>query len=239
MRVMVVRVFIASLALSLGARDGVGAQPLPISRSTPRCAANNRALRTGVGATLGAWVGFVAAKIKLSDWNDNSQSASANRMRNRATVGGALIGAALGTLSFRRHACGSPSLVPPTVAPPPQARRPIIAEEIDHSGITGSVYDLVYSLRRSWLNVRGVETFAEAPRAVDVGGGESVIIPGEPNLVVYLDNVRLGTIGKLREIPVPGVTGVQYLDGAQATFRYGAGHSHGAILVFTVAEGTR
>src|SRR5206468_9735818 len=117
-----------------------------------------------VGGTLGAWLGFVAAKIKMSDWNDASRGPAANRTRNNATLGGAVVGAALANLLFRSHACGSEvPQVAEAVAPPSTARRPITVEEIERSGVNGSVYDLVRTLRRNWLNFRGFDTFSEGP----------------------------------------------------------------------------
>ena len=202
----------------------------------PQCSSggSNTLLRAGLGATLGAWLGFVGAKIKQSDWNDASRSAAAHRTRVRATIGGAVIGAALGLIRYRSSSC-SQRLEDAASAPQSDIHRPITAEEIQHSGINGTVYDLVYSLRRNWLSLRGVETFNEAPRAVEVAGQE-YIVPGEPRLIVYLDNARMGTVSQLRQLPIVGVTGVRYYDGAQATFKWGAGHSHGAIQVITVSD---
>ena len=208
----------------------------PINEVKPACTSNNVVVRTAVGGTIGAWLGFVAAKIKMSDWNDASRGSAANRTRNRATVAGALVGAALTNVLFRSHACGSEMpQVAEAAAPRPNARRPITPDEIQRAGVTTNVYDLVNTLRRNWLNVRGIDKFSEAPRSVTVDG-QDVTIPGEPQLIVYLDNTRLGTISELRDLPVAGVVGVRYFDGSEATFKWGAGHSHGAIQVLTVAE---
>jgi hypothetical protein len=233
----------ACVALSLLAPlSAADAQAQSIPQSIPQSAssscsisAGNRVLRSGVGATLGAWIGFVAAKIKLSDWNDASRGAAANRTRNKATVVGAVIGLALANIPFGSHSCGGAEAPSPVSPPVPAARRPITADEIAHSGVSTNVYDLVYSLRRNWLNVRGIETLSEAPRTVEAGGAE-VTIPGEPQLVIYLDNTRLGTLSQLRQLPVAGVVGVRYFDGPQATYKWGMGHSHGAIVVVTLPE---
>jgi len=211
--------------------------PDGINQARPTCTSNNAFVRTAVGGTLGAWLGFVAAKIKMSDWNDASRGPSANRTRNNATIGGAVAGAVLANLLFRSHACGSevPQVAEAT-APPSAARRPITADEIEHSGVNGNVYDLVYALRRNWLNFRGFDTLAEGPRSVgDADAGADV---GEPNLIIYLDNARLGTTSQLRSLPVAGVIGVRYYNGAEATYRWGAGHQHGAIQVLTVIDPT-
>lgn len=199
------------------------------TRSSTHCGFRNHAVRTLGGGGLGAWLGFMVNKIKVSDWSDGARGAPAIRRRNQAIAVGAVAGMVIGNLPFWSR-CGERSLEPPRLdarvtAPSRQVNRPITAEEITSSGITGSVYDLVYSLRRNWLNVRGANTFAE---------GAS----GEPEIPVYLDNTRIGTVSDLRELPILGVTVVRYYDASQATFRWGGGHAHGAIEVLTVIDGT-
>jgi hypothetical protein len=228
MRPAAARVVVATLFLSPLGGSSIAAQA--------SCSGGNRLVRSGVGVTLGAWVGFVAAKIKLSDWNDASRGAAANRTRNNATLAGAIAGLALANIHFGPSKCGSAAALAGTpTAPIPAARKPITADEIARSGVSTNVYDLVYSLRRNWLNLRGIETFSEAPRTIE-SGGVDVTIPGEPQLVIYLDNTRLGTVSQLRTLPVAGVLAVRYFDGPQATFKFGSGHSHGAIVVVTVPE---
>jgi hypothetical protein len=190
-------------------------------------------LRSLVGGTLGGWVGFVAVKIKLSDWNDANRSGAANRQRIQATIAGAAIGATIGAL-LPGH-CGNAD------APAPGAvrnnlNRPITAEEITRSGVSGTAYDIVYSLRRSWLNTRGINDLDEAPRYVTTTSGQEVLVTGEPQLIIYLDNMRLGTVGELHNIPSAGVLGIRYYTPAEANYRWGAGHAHGAIQVLTVTE---
>lgn len=237
MRPAVARAVVATLLLAPISGARLGAQTLPDTPAAS-CSSGNRLVRSGVGATLGAWVGFVAAKIKLSDWNDASRGAAANRTRNNATLAGAIAGLALAQIHFGSRTCGSAAALSGTArAPLPAARRPITSDEIAHSGVSTSVYDLVYSLRRNWLNVRGIETLSEAPRTVE-SNGQQITIAGEPQLIVYLDNTRLGTISELHSLPVAGVMEVRYFDGPQATYRWGSGHSHGAIVVVTLPEST-
>jgi len=223
-------VFVAVLLVSPCLTGAALAQE-QVNQVRPTCASNNTLVRTAVGGTLGAWLGFVAAKIKMSDWNDASRGPAANRTRNNATIGGAIAGAALANLLFRSHACGSEvPQVAEAAAPLSAGRRPITAEEITRSGINGNVYDLVKSLRRNWLNFRGFDTFAEGP------GSASTVVSEEPNLVVYLDNARLGPTTQLYNVPIAGVIGVRYYDAAEATYKWGAGHTHGAIQVLTVID---
>src|ERR1700759_538035 len=65
----------------------------PESNGVSGCLFGSTVVRTVTGGVLGGWLGFVVAKIKMSDWNDASRTASATRTRNQMTIGGALIGA--------------------------------------------------------------------------------------------------------------------------------------------------
>src|SRR6186997_1165804 len=129
------------------------------------CSTFGTGVRTAGGAFLGAWVGFVVAKMKFSDWNDDSHSPAAIRQRNQITVGAAVVGAVAANLMFRhpcRAARGAIAGTPRESA----GRRSIGVAEIEKSGVSGTVYDLVYALRRSWLNTRGLNSMSEAPHYV-------------------------------------------------------------------------
>jgi hypothetical protein len=202
------------------------------------CSTFGSGLRTAGGAVLGAWVGFVVAKMKYSDWNETSHSSSAIRQRNQITIGGALAGAVIGNLAFR-HPCRayrSQAVASSSQPRASAARRPITLEEIQKSGVAGSVYDLIYTLRRQWLNVRGLQSMSEAAHRESDSQGNEIIVSGEPQVIVYLDDMRLGTIGELRGLPIAGVTGVRYFDPSEATFKWGTGHAHGAIQVLSVTD---
>jgi len=229
---------VASLAAVPLVASGAFAQApaaAPAPEPSRHCFSDSRLIRGLGGATLGGWLGFVTVKIKLSDWNDRSRSGSATRTRNQATLAGAAVGALIGSLVPHRGCAAN--AVASAVAPPERpVRQPITAEEIRRSGASGSVYDVVYALRRTWLNDRGVEDMSEAPHVGVDASGQQVIVPGEPRLIVYLDNMRLGTVGELRNLPTTGVVAIRYYDPSQANLRWGAGHSHGAIQVLTVLE---
>lgn len=222
-----------SLVPSVGLGARLAAQAAPVSR--PHCFLGSRLLHSFVGGGLGGWVGFVAVKIKLSDWNDANRSDAANRQRIEATLVGAALGATIGAILPQR--CGNEA-VPSADAVRSGLNQPITAEEITRAGLSGTAYDIVYSLRRSWLNTRGLNDFSEAPIPVTTSTGDVVVIPGEPQLIVYLDNMRLGAISELHNIPAAGVLGVRYYTPAEANYRWGAGHAHGAIQVLTVVEQT-
>lgn len=209
--------------------------PAVHAQATPGCGSGNRLLRSTVGAALGGWAGLVAMKIRYSDWNDASRSRPGIRGRNRGIVVGAVLGASLGNLRFSAP-CRSRGVG--TQPPRSPSIRAITAAEIEGSGISGTVYDVVYSLRRQWLNARGIE-LSETPRVTIGERGTSVTPASNPTIVVYLDNVRLGDHAQLRLLPIDGVTQVRYFDASQATYRWGAGHNHGAIHVLTVTDGSR
>jgi hypothetical protein len=78
-----------------------------------------------------------------------------------------------------------------------------------------SAYEAVEALRPLWLNSR--------PR----GGA----------VQVYIDENRLGGLEALRTVRIASVDLIRYMDGIQATARYGRGHDGGAILVTTRAAG--
>ncbi|HJQ19493.1 MAG TPA: hypothetical protein VJ867_04020 [Gemmatimonadaceae bacterium] len=202
------------------------------------CSSFGTGIRTVGGAVLGAWVGFVVAKAKLSDWNENSHTPAAIRQRNQITIGGAIAGGLIGNLAFRNpcRMLRSDAAANPGVPRVSSARRPITREEIDRSGVSGSVYDLIYALRRNWLNLRGLQSMSEATHVEQDSTGKDYTVYGEPQLVVYLDNVKLGTLSELRGLPVAGITGVIYYDPSEATFKWGTGHSHGAIQVLSVTD---
>jgi hypothetical protein len=83
-----------------------------------------------------------------------------------------------------------------------------------------TAYDAVRLLRPEWLRGRGVHIIGES---------------AEETIVVMLDQVRLGGIGTLREVSIQMVRSVEFVDPGPATVRWGAGHSHGVILI--TAEG--
>lgn len=98
-------------------------------------------------------------------------------------------------------------------------RNLILMEEIKRAS-AGNAFDLVQTLRPNWLHTRGEHSIADGSQGIDV-------------LIVYLDNARLGGAQALRQIPVQSVTSLQYFDARAATYRWGNGHTHGAILVST------
>jgi hypothetical protein len=78
-------------------------------------------------------------------------------------------------------------------------------------------YEAVQRLRPRWLIERG-------PTTLNVGGNP---------VVVYVDNQRMGGVDELRNLAIPVIEQIRYLDASAATTRYGTGHANGAIEVTT------
>jgi hypothetical protein len=63
------------------------------------------------------------------------------------------------------------------------------------------------------------------------GGATTSISQGPQYVVVYVDQTRMGGPSALAEIPINEVKEIQYLNGPDATQRFGTGHTAGAIVV--------
>jgi hypothetical protein len=94
----------------------------------------------------------------------------------------------------------------------------ITREEIEES-TAATAYDLVLNLRPQWLRTRGISTLAQAA--------------GQEDIVVYMNNARLGFRDAMRQVPLGAVQYLQFFTAREATHRWGAGHLHGAILIST------
>jgi hypothetical protein len=86
---------------------------------------------------------------------------------------------------------------------------------MDASGHS-DVLSLVQSLRPRWLRVRGASSIA-----------------GRETVQVYLDGSRLGGPESLRQLSTHSIGSLRYLDGLEATQRWGLDHGAGAIVVST------
>ena len=76
----------------------------------------------------------------------------------------------------------------------------------------------IQQLRPTWLRGRGA-TMSATGEQIDV--------------VVYLNSVRVGTVRELEQISRTTVKEMQFFSPADATTRWGTGHSRGAITVTT------
>ena len=87
-------------------------------------------------------------------------------------------------------------------------------EEITASNYSDA-FALVQALRPQWLRVRG---------SGSISRGEGVV-------QVYLDGSHMGDANYLRQISTMSIGRIQYLDGLEATQRWGLDHGNGAIAI--------
>jgi hypothetical protein len=90
------------------------------------------------------------------------------------------------------------------------------SEEILQSG-TSDALSAVRTLRPQWLRHRGVSS-----------------INLRESIKIYVDNTLVGGPDYLRQITTNSVESMRYMDGLEATQRWGLDHGVGAIMVFTV-----
>lgn len=94
---------------------------------------------------------------------------------------------------------------------------PITVEEIQDVS-ANNLYQVVESLRPQWLRSRGSLSISN-PSA------------GEP--VVYMNQMRMGSIEVLRELQPLSIAGIQWITASDATTLFGLGHAGGVIQVLT------
>jgi hypothetical protein len=92
----------------------------------------------------------------------------------------------------------------------------ITAEELATLDVQNAL-QAVQRLRPSFLQSRG--------------GATSSITQGPVDVVVYVDQTRMGGPNTLSQIPISDVKEIIHLNAADATQRYGTGHGSGAIVV--------
>src|SRR4051812_19292010 len=91
-------------------------------------------------------------------------------------------------------------------------------------GDNDNAYDVIRRLRPSFLRTRGTSTMG---------------LSGEPVLVVYLDMVKVSgsSFTNLKAISAAQIRSIEYLNGIDATTRFGTDHGAGAILISTRGPG--
>jgi hypothetical protein len=118
------------------------------------------------------------------------------------------------------HTAGSSSPAVRSVAarPAPAKRNAkiILSDEIRASA-AATAFELVQSLRPSWLNKRGPQS-----------------LQNEGDIHVYIGETRMGDSDALREIAAASISSIRYLDAKEANYKFGQGHPYGAIVISTV-----
>ena len=107
----------------------------------------------------------------------------------------------------------------PASAPAPAKRKRdsslITTEEIRESSAT-TAYEVVSRLRPAWLRKRGMSSLNR-----------------EGTILVYRDGLRMGSPEALRQLNVSDIASISYMDGMEATQRFGTDHGNGVIAVST------
>lgn len=125
-----------------------------------------------------------------------------------------IVKSALAVLLLAASACASRSGL--ETGPQTGSRDPnrITVQELAELS-TGNAYEAVRLLRPNWLRARGQT---------------SITIP---EVVVYIDNIRMGGPENLNRVNSTSVATMEYIDALTAQQRFGLDHTNGAILVDT------
>ena len=97
----------------------------------------------------------------------------------------------------------------------PRDRTVLSRDDIQASG-AADAFTAVQTLRPQWLTKRGTTSF-----------NQTEIIK------IYLDGNLMGGPEQLRQISTHSIESIRYMDGLDATQRYGLDHGQGAVLVYT------
>jgi len=122
----------------------------------------------------------------------------------------------LGALVTTTGCAAGSGTASPSSSPGPSSLRVLRAEEIRSVSVL-TAYQAIARLRPRWLQRRAMLNTN----------------PNEGIVVAYLDGVRVGGAQSLERIQASSVVEIEYLNGPDATTRFGRGHSGGAILVRT------
>lgn len=132
--------------------------------------------------------------------------------------------AVLATAGYLAAACGGSrsGSAPERVTPGAATGSDVITTAELREAKEANLYDFIRAYRPRWLQ-RARPTAVQPDRqAIEVD-----------ELVVYVDNARLGDVETLRQITPGGVVLVRYLSPSEAHAEYGLGHLNGAIQVRT------
>lgn len=126
-------------------------------------------------------------------------------------------------------ACSSSSSSGSSATPKPGPNL-ITADEIARVNVQNA-YEAVQKLRPAMLRQRQVASangqggvMKDAPTGSSVAAGE---------VMVYMDNTRLGDVEQLRQISVASIAAVRYFSASEAQTKWGSGHAGGVIEVIT------
>ena len=123
----------------------------------------------------------------------------------------AIVRSAILSVVFSACAARTPS----TSAPLPDRDVLTQATLVEHH--FANAFEAVEALRPTWLLTRGSNT----------------LVASQAQVVVYLNDTRLGGTETLQQITTPAIVTIRHFDGLAATARWGLDHGQGVILVTT------
>ena len=94
-------------------------------------------------------------------------------------------------------------------------RNLLTRDDIQRSGSVDA-FTAVQTLRPQWLMKRGTTSIKQTE-----------------SIKIYLDGNLMGGPEHLRQISTHSIESIRYMDGLDATQRYGLDHGQGAVLVYT------
>jgi hypothetical protein len=201
------------------------------TRESRAVSTRRRVALTLGGAIVGGWAGYLGSQVARSDW-DKQNNSDFSSYRMGFTVGGALLGGLTGLLVSGSG--GGEGMRPArsmTAGRDGGSSRDVINEDEIRQSTARNALELVQALRPEWLQRRGTQNQRESGRADQTGERSLRIIDPEGGIKVYLDNALIGEVTQLREIPLTSVYQARFMDAASATYRFGSGHTHGAIVL--------
>lgn len=131
------------------------------------------------------------------------------------------------TMTLVAAACSSPGLPNPFTDTPSSVEledRAWSPDEIVRAEITArgkndhTAMELIRRLRPTWLRARGEKSLTD---------------PSAKYPIVYIDEIRHGGLSTLHRIPAGEILSMEFYSTADATTRWGTGHSSGVINVVT------
>ena len=135
---------------------------------------------------------------------------------------GLAITVSLGACGSASMSAGDPFTTPPS-APVAEkglgsSNEIVQAEILRREGTDPVAYQLIQRLRPNWLLSRGRTSFND---------------PNSAYPVVYVDAIRYGGLQTLHQISSNQIRRIEFIGAADATIRWGTGHSAGVIRIVT------
>jgi len=102
----------------------------------------------------------------------------------------------------------------------------ITEQEITQSGKSYSTaYELVESLRPTMMRSRASTMTYNTPSGTTTNDASSI------SVIAFVDDVRIGGVEALRQVPASQVREIRYINGRDATTKWGTGYTSGVIQV--------